>query len=120
MLILSAGSFAQQYSNNTRSEKAAIIGNAILLLKENQDPEFPVIIRTIATEKKGLKELSQTILKHQQARKDSEKIELLMEKAYLLILRKRMRELDKSKLKERIENDMHKPTFNLYEFISEY
>ncbi|HEX4850010.1 MAG TPA: methylmalonyl Co-A mutase-associated GTPase MeaB [Puia sp.] len=92
----------------------------ILSLKENQDPEFPVILKTIATEKKGLKELSEAILKHQQSRKESEKVELMVEKAYLLILRKRMRELDKNTLKEKIEKEIHMPSFNLYEFISEY
>ncbi|PWT77260.1 MAG: methylmalonyl Co-A mutase-associated GTPase MeaB [Bacteroidetes bacterium] len=93
---------------------------SILSLKENSNSEFPVIIKTVAIEKKGLKELSDMILKHHAARKEADKIELMAEKAYLLILRKRMSELDKNDLKERIRKDFGKPTFNLYELIDDY
>lgn len=93
---------------------------SILSLKENQGPEFPVILKTIATEKKGLKELGEMILKHHQSRNDAEKIELMLEKAYLLILRKRMRELDKDELKEKIMKGIRRSSFNLYELIADY
>jgi LAO/AO transport system kinase len=78
------------------------------------------IIKTVATEKKGIQELMQAILLHQ---KDSQttgkKFRLLAEKAYQLIVQSRMKTISKKNLEEEIEKN-YTPEFNLYRFAEKY
>jgi len=82
--------------------------------------EIPVI-KTIASQKEGVAELytalSHQLLKHHASDK---KYWLLAEKAWLLIVKKRMKDVDKQNLREVIEKESKKHGFNLYQFIQNY
>ena len=81
----------------------------------------PIIVKTIATEKKGVEELSAKIQAHLESGKDSAKKSLLLaERAYQLIVYEKMRHVDKKKLAEKIRHQMDDPHFNLYRFIASY
>jgi LAO/AO transport system kinase len=80
--------------------------------------EVPVL-KTIASEKEGLRELAEII--HHQSQKahlSDKKFWLLAEKAFALIEQKRMKGISKGALKKEIETAYHQPGFNLYKFVA--
>lgn len=82
--------------------------------------EIPVI-KTIATEKQGAKELwlkIDELLKHHYT--NERRSWLLAEKAYYLIQQKRMKDVQKKELKLKIDVVLEKGEFNLYQFIKQY
>jgi LAO/AO transport system kinase len=79
------------------------------------------IIKTIASEKKGISELIAAINGRKKQDPGNEKnILLLTEKAWQLIGNKRMKDINKLQLKQRIEEEMKDKKFNLYSFIENY
>ena len=82
--------------------------------------EVPVI-KTIASQKQGIHELYETIF-HEVKKKHSpdKKNWLLAEKAWQLIINKRMKDISKDQLKAAIEEELKRNTFNLYSFIRNY
>ena len=77
------------------------------------------VIKTIASQKKGVEELADRINEVILHKKDNEKkYWLLAEKACYLIQQKRMSDIDKKILKEKIKNAGS--AFNLYRFIRDY
>src|SRR5688572_10362425 len=80
--------------------------------------EVPVL-KTVATQKEGIKELLDAIL-HQlkMSHLNDKRFWLLAEKAFYLIERKRMKGIDKAELKKEIEKIYPKGNFNLYQFIA--
>jgi len=82
--------------------------------------ETPVI-KTIASEKKGLKELMQQISGQQQhpATADN-KYRLLTERALYLISRRRMLDIDRNEMTKKIRELSIAGKFNLYQFIAGY
>ena len=86
----------------------------------NRYDEVPVI-KTIASQNEGVNELLKAIehlLKHHHSKE--KKYWLLAERAYQLIQRKKMIDIDKEKLKEKIKELSHKNSFQLYSFIKNY
>ncbi len=83
----------------------------------NHYHEVP-IVKTVASEKKGLEELM-NILVHDLKRShiNDRTFWLLAEKAYYLIEQKRMKDVDKQMLKQEIEAAFKAGSFNLYQFI---
>jgi len=82
--------------------------------------EIPVI-KTIATEKQGAKELwlkIDELLHHHYT--NERRSWLLAEKAYYLIQQKRMKDVQKKELKLKIDDVLEKGEFNLYQFIKQY
>lgn len=80
--------------------------------------EVPVI-KTVATEKEGIKELLDIILHQlQKSHLSDKRFWLLAEKAYYLIQQKKMKGVDKAAMKKEIELVYPKGNFNLYQFIS--
>lgn len=78
------------------------------------------IVKTIATQKQGLKELLEIILHQlQKSHNSDKKFWLLTEKTFQLIQKKRMKDIDKSILKKEIEANYQKGNFNLYKFIAD-
>jgi LAO/AO transport system kinase len=77
------------------------------------------VIKTIASQKKGIDELLQAVIANNNHTKNKDKRSwLLAEKAFYLIQQKKMKLINKSILKEQIEaagND-----FNLYQFVKNY
>jgi LAO/AO transport system kinase len=81
--------------------------------------EIPVI-KTVATEKKGIDELMKAISHHQASAKQKERhIWLLTERAWQLIVNKKMKGLSKEGLKELVAQQSASPGFNLYSFVDQ-
>ena len=83
--------------------------------------EVPVL-KTVASQKQGVKELLDTIL-HElpKAHLTDKKFWLLAEKAYWLIQQKRMNDIKKEELKKKIEQQyLASKSFNLYQFVAEF
>ncbi len=77
------------------------------------------IIKTIASQKKGVNELLDQVLHLLQKSHTSDKtFWLLAERAWYLIEQKKMKGVDKSELKKEIEALFQKGSFNLYKYIS--
>jgi LAO/AO transport system kinase len=86
----------------------------------NRYDEVPVI-KTVASQNEGVNDLLKEIehlLKHHHSKE--KKYWLLAERAYQLIQRKKMNNIDKEKLKEDIEELSNKNSFQLYSFIKNY
>lgn len=86
----------------------------------NRYDEVPVI-KTVASQNEGVDELLKQIehlLKHHHSKE--KKYWLLAEKAFQLIQRNKMKDIDKDKLKERIKELSDKNSFQLYSFIKNY
>lgn len=83
--------------------------------------EVPVI-KTIASQKEGVKELLDiTIHELQKSHVTDKKFWLLAEKAYWLIQQKRMKDINKPDLVKQIEkNFQQNRSFNLYQFVAGY
>lgn len=81
--------------------------------------EVPVV-KTVASQKQGIKELLGIILHQLQKTHLSDKnFWLLAERAYYLIEQKRMKGIDKERLKKEIEAVYQRGSFNLYKFIAD-
>ncbi len=77
------------------------------------------VIKTIALQKKGIEELMKTINEILHHKTENEKrYWLLAEKAYHLIQKKRMKDINKENIKTAVKNAGNK--FNLYLFIENY
>ncbi|HEV8273026.1 MAG TPA: methylmalonyl Co-A mutase-associated GTPase MeaB [Chitinophagaceae bacterium] len=86
----------------------------------NRYDEVPVI-KTVASQSEGVSDLLTEIehlLKHRHSKE--KKYWLLAERAYQLIQRKKMSDIDKEKLKEEIKELSNKNSFQLYSFIKNY
>lgn len=76
------------------------------------------VIKTIASEKKGIDELVQAIQQYRDSNSINEKnILLLTDKAWQLLVHKRMKDINKITLKQKLEAAYKKSDFNLYSFI---
>lgn len=81
--------------------------------------EVPVV-KTVASQKEGVKELLDIIVHQlQKAHVSDRNFWLLAEKAYYLIEQRRMKGVDKAVLKKEIELIYQKGSFNLYKFIAD-
>ncbi len=79
------------------------------------------IIKTIASQQKGIDELFQKIIEHQQQSATNDKrYWLLAEKAFYLIQQKKMKDISKLQLKNEIEKEALSCDFNLYLFLEKY
>ncbi len=81
--------------------------------------EVPVV-KTVASQNSGVKELNEMILKLLQKSHLTDKtFWLLAERAFYLIEQRRMKDIDKAVLKKEIEKLYPKGNFNLYKYISD-
>ncbi len=81
--------------------------------------EVPVV-KTVASQNSGVKELNELMLKLLQKSHLTDKtFWLLAERAFYLIEQKRMKDIDKAVLKKEIEKLYPKGNFNLYKYISD-
>ena len=76
------------------------------------------VIKTTASQKKGIEELLAVITSHQSSVINPKRQWLLAEKAFRLIEQKRMKDVSKGDLKNKIAAEGN--TFNLYQFIKKY
>ncbi|MGB5007273.1 MAG: methylmalonyl Co-A mutase-associated GTPase MeaB [Ferruginibacter sp.] len=108
-------------NKSDRPDADLFVKNLRLMLApafHNHNMPVPVI-KTIASQKKGIDELLKTITDSFLLAKDNEKRSwLLAEKAFHLIQQKKMTAIDKGLLKQKIEAEGK--DFNLYAFIKQY
>jgi LAO/AO transport system kinase len=90
----------------------------MLHLREVQ-PWQPLIVKTIATENKGIHELIDAIQKHSAFRVTSKRSDFFFKKAWQLIERHRMKDFDSGELKRKLDENAAKSDFNLYHFLNE-
>ena len=103
-----------------RADADAIINSLTFQLHLNQKENIPVL-KTVAVESRGVKELIIEIVKERDSEKNKErKLILLAEKALRIIARHRMKSFDVLQLKNDLQLKMNTPGFNLYNFISHY
>ncbi|RYY53973.1 MAG: methylmalonyl Co-A mutase-associated GTPase MeaB [Chitinophagaceae bacterium] len=83
--------------------------------------EEVVILKTVASEQKGVEELSALIsTRSTRDKKKDKKSILLAERAWQLIQHARMRDINKPALTEQIGREYAKGSFNLYRFVENY
>ena len=76
------------------------------------------VVKTVASQRVGIKELLEKIMQHQHLVQSSDKkYWLLAEKAFHLIQQKRMKDIDKKMLKEMIASQPH---VNLYQIVEQF
>ena len=78
------------------------------------------VLKTTAIRGEGVPEVFEQIKFHQNDKVNNRKQLLLAEKAYLLIQKKRMKDVNKMALQKEIVEEIEKGTFNLYKFIKGY
>ena len=79
------------------------------------------IIKTIASQKQGISDWLQAIEAHLAKHREPDKRAwLLAERAYHLIERNRMKDVNKQRLKEAIEDLQKRHAFNLYQFVQQF
>ena len=83
--------------------------------------EQPLIIKTIGSKNAGIAELAAAIANHHHLQQPNEKkLALLTEKAWHLLRNRRMQDISKNELKDKIEKASKDQSFNLYEFIEQF
>lgn len=85
----------------------------------NSTKEIPVV-KTIALQKKGITDLYNAILENETGVNVSEKRELLIEKAWLILQARKMKDVDKEKFRKEISEAITKEDFNMYKFTANY
>ena len=92
----------------------------LMLAPSFSNHTMPVpVIKTVASQKKGIEELLSSIKENIAREKHAEKHSwLLAEKAFQLIQQQKMKSVNKNELKEKI--DALGNAFNLYQFIRQY
>lgn len=78
------------------------------------------VLKTIATEKKGIAELYKKISQWEIETYSTHKINLLTEKVWAVIQNEKMKEFDKEKIKKEMEKAISTKDFNLYAFAKNY
>ena len=103
-----------------RADAEALINSLQLQLQISGKVHIP-IVKTVAVESKGVKELLDEIMKQRDLEKNQErKLMLLSEKALRIISKSRMKDFDKKAMRLALEKKMNDVNFNLYAFVKEY
>jgi LAO/AO transport system kinase len=110
-------------NKSDRPDADAFVKNLRLMLApafHTHKLEIP-IIKTVAHQKSGIDELYKAILNHQQlVQVNEKKAWLLTERVYHLIQAKRMKDLDKKQLADKISKEVQSNSFNIYRFVNSY
>ena len=86
---------------------------------KNTSKEIP-IVKTTASQKKGIDELYKIISNYQFNSNDTIRLTLLLEKTLSIIAANKMKNIDKEKLQQELSGAVKKDEFNLYEFAKKY
>lgn len=78
------------------------------------------VLKTSASQKEGITELYETIAKWQFNKDEIYKVELMMEKLLSIIQNKKMKDINKDKLKVHLLEAAKEADFNLYQFAEKY
>lgn len=106
--------------NKSDRPEADTFAKHLRILAHSSKKEIPVV-KTIASERSGLQELSDAIDKKLGEDEDQDrKYWLLAERTYQLIRNERMKNISKDELKKNIKAAIHEGKFNLYSFARKY
>jgi LAO/AO transport system kinase len=95
--------------------------NQILPMKHEKEDMKADVVKTVATRNEGIDTLADKIAEHLAHHSPIKQSLLWAEKAYQLILKQKMKGIDKVKLKTEIEKELKKDNkFNIYRFIKNY
>jgi len=111
--------FVVNKADHSEADKFVRHIESVFEFNSGENSREPIVIKTIATEKKGLPELTEAISAKAPGKNTPHKIVLLAEKAYQLIVQKRMRDIEKQLLEKQLKLQLENPGFNLYKFIEE-
>lgn len=109
-------------NKSDRPDAEMFVNNLKMMLAPafNNDNKIP-IVKTVASEKKGIGELKEEILNYNEKKTGEKKFIMLAEKAWQLIQNKKMNTVSKAQLKEDIEQKTKADVaFNLYKYIRQY
>lgn len=102
-----------------RADAEALVQSLLHQLQINGRENIPVL-KTVAVESKGVRELLSEISNRQSSvENSSRKLILLSEKALRIVSKNRMKGFDAEKLKTDLADEMKKQNFNLYEFVKQ-
>lgn len=99
----------------------AFMKNIVQLVHSKPAADWSIpVIKSVATENKGVDELIEAIVKHQHTGSNNKRSYLLTEKAYHIIQHHRMKDVSKKVLREQIEREYKKAGFNLYRYVDAF
>jgi len=102
-----------------REEAEGMYNNLRIMTHEkaNEGNETPVV-KTTATEQKGIEELATAIEKilHEQNKMPEKRLHLMAEKCWQLLQAERMKDIDKEQLRNTLAEAIRSPDFNIYQF----
>jgi LAO/AO transport system kinase len=101
-----------------RADADLFANNLKKIIHQNKEDQIP-IFKTIATTSEGISEVIDFILSAS-PKKNKRREMLLAEKAYRIIQRKRMTDVNKKELQHAIAKALSDPDFNLYNFVDSY
>jgi LAO/AO transport system kinase len=104
-------------NKSDRPEADKFVNNLKMMLAPVYSKKNIPVIKTIASERSGIDKVKEEILKVKRDENDEKKYLLLAEKAWLLIQQKKMKNISKADLLDRIKKD---PGINIYSIIDEY
>lgn len=103
-----------------RADADALVNSLAHQLQINGRENIP-ILKTVATESKGVQELIAEISSRQNSPEiANRKFILLAEKALRIIAKNRMKDFNREKLKSELIREMNAPDFNLYSFVKKF
>jgi LAO/AO transport system kinase len=103
-----------------RADADALVNSLAHQLQINGRENIP-ILKTVATESKGVQELiAEVLLRHNSPENANRKFILLAEKAFRIIAKNRMKDFDREKLKSELTKEMNTANFNLYGFVKKF
>ena len=105
--------------NKADRDGADIFASKLERMLKMKHLDIPVL-KVIADRSVGVQNLLQLMESHSSFPNKVLKLNLLAEKAWRLIQRKRMKDIDKMALKQLLEEQSKNSFFNLYRFINEY
>jgi LAO/AO transport system kinase len=110
-------------NKSDRPDADAFVRNLRMMLAptfSSHKNEVP-IVKTIGSEHKGLDELYNAIEKHQREESENERrLQLLAERVYFLIQKKRMQDINKHTIKMAIDSKIKHSDFNLYQLVEQF
>ena len=103
-----------------RADAEALVNSLLHQLHISGRESIPVL-KTVAVESKGVKELIAEISSEKKSIGNSNrKLILLTEKALRIISKNRMKNFDREKMKSDLSKEMNASNFNLYSFVKQY
>ena len=109
-------------NKSDRPDAEAFVNHLTQMMREGlSENEMVPVIKTVATQQMGIKELVQAIADQQKNSISAKrKKQLLITKLYQLIAAHQMRKLDHQSIELQLETEMQQKHFNIFEFAKQF